>query len=161
MPTNDIIIPSIKIDYFDTNTKSVKTIKTDLYNVSVKQKEKIEPVKLEKREKEKIIIKTQTIKTSLEDKIIFFCLGVLFTILSIGLYFYVINKKAKKHLEDLPLVKRIKQTKDKDELIKVLLPFIDLHDEIKYLVFELENSEKSSFKLLKTKSHEIIEKYKI
>ena len=161
LPTNNITIPSIQINYFDKNTNSIKTIKTDLYKIQVKQKEKIKAVKLEKRENEKVIIKIQKDNTSIEDKIIFFFCGVLFTILSICLYFYVINKKAKERSEDLPLIKSIKQSKNKDELIKVFLPFIDLHDEIKYLVFELENSEKSSFKLLKNKSQETVEKYKI
>lgn len=150
LPTKNITIPSISIRYFEQQTQRIKTIKTASYNITVKEQKQI-PSKtmLEKSIQTQPIVQTKVINSSLKENVTFFLLGVLLTILSIGLYFYVINKLRNKKKTEHPLEKRISKSKSKEELLRVLLPYIHEDEIIKEAIFrleELESKELSSFK---------------
>ena len=139
-------IPSIKIDYFDKNLAKTISKQTDSFNIEVIGKEIKKEVVLEKAEEKvlpiestKEIIKVVE-KTSTLDRIIFFFLGIAFSLLIISLYFYVITLKRKKQ-EDKPLVKKIKESKTKEELLKVLAVYLKIDTRLDVLIFELEKTQ--------------------
>ena len=90
-------------------------------------------------EKPKEIIKVVE-QTSTLDRIIFFFLGIAFSILIISLYFYVITSKRKKQ-EDKPLVKKVKESKTKDELLKILAVYLKIDVKLDAYIFELEKTK--------------------
>ena len=139
-------IPSIKIDYFDKNLAKTISKQTDSFNIEVLGKEIKKEVVLEKAVEEKQLIETPkeiikvVEKTSTLDRIIFFFLGIAFSLLIISLYFYVITLKRKKQ-EDKPLVKKIKESKTKEELLKVLAVYLKIDTRLEVLIFELEKTQ--------------------
>ncbi len=153
----DFEIPSISLSYYDQNIKKVVTQKSPSYKIKVKSIEKKATFKgLEKVKKEKIEIEKIVYKTSLKQQLLFFILGMLFTILIFGLYFYVKNRKVKQK-DDLPLVKSIKKSKNNNELIKLLLPYIGYNKILDELIFKLEKDEKIDLKLIKKDIVNIVE----
>ncbi len=153
----DFEIPSISLSYYDQNIKKVVTQKSPSYKIKVKSIEKKTTFKgLEKAKKEKIEIEKIVYKTSLKQQLLFFILGMLFTILIFGLYFYVKNRKVKQK-DDLPLVKSIKKSKNNNELIKLLLPYIGYNKILDELIFKLEKDEKIDLKLIKKDIVNIVE----
>ena len=157
LPTQTIIVPSISIQYFEQETQQVRTITTSSYKIKVNQKSQISPnVVLQKNTKEKPLVQTKVVNSSLKEKVTFFLLGMLLTILSIGLYFYVINKSCHKKQTERPLEKRIAKTKTKEELLRVLLPYIHEDNEIKEAIFRLEALESKEFSLFKKELKKII-----
>lgn len=165
LPTNDITIPSIEIAYFDNKSKTIKTIKSKSYQVLVKKTLQHPSVKLEKLEKPKTkeMVPTRKVvqQSTFEERLIYFLMGIVVTLLSIGLYFYVINKKAKKDFKTLPLIKSVSQCKSSQDLIKILLPYIDSNETIKQFVFDLEKSEPSALRQLKKRAKNLIKEYDI
>lgn len=139
-------IPSVKIDYFDKNLSKTISKQTDIFNIEVLDEEIKKEVVLEKAEDIVLPIETpkETIKvvekTSTLDRIIFFFLGVVFSLLIISLYYYVINLKSKKQ-EDKPLVKKVKESKTKDELLKILAVYLKIDAKLDLLIFELEKTQ--------------------
>lgn len=139
-------IPSVKIDYFDKNLSKTISKQTDIFNIEVLDEEIKKEVVLEKAEDIVLPIETpkETIKvvekTSTLDRIIFFFLGVVFSLLIISLYYYVINLKSKKQ-EDKPLVKKVKESKTKDELLKILAVYLKIDVKLDLLIFELEKTQ--------------------
>ena len=79
-------------------------------------------------------------KTSTLDRIIFFFLGIAFSLLIISLYFYVITLKRKKQ-EDKTKEKKIKESKTKEELLKVLAVYLKIDTRLDVLIFELEKTQ--------------------
>ena len=139
-------IPSIKLDYFDKNLSKVISKQTNSFNIEVLDEEIKKEVLLEKatekilpEEKPKEIIKVVE-QTSTLDRIIFFFLGIAFSILIISLYFYVITSKRKKQ-EDKPLVKKVKESKTKDELLKTLAVYLKIDVKLDAYIFELEKTK--------------------
>jgi hypothetical protein len=139
-------IPSIKLDYFDKNLSKVISKQTNSFNIEVLDEEIKKEVLLEKatekilpEEKPKEIIKVVE-QTSTLDRIIFFFLGIAFSILIISLYFYVITSKRKKQ-EDKPLVKKVKESKTKDELLKILAVYLKIDVKLDAYIFELEKTK--------------------
>lgn len=165
LPSSDITIPAIQIEYFDPKTQKIKTVQSKEYTVKVKRQakkeftlEKAEEVKeVESKVQEKNNVQS---KSSWSEKIMFFLIGVLCTVLMLGLYFYVINTRRNKNAQEQPLVKLISRSKSSEELIHLLLCYID-NDEIKRLIFDLEKSDKSSFKADRNRAKELTKKYNL
>ena len=139
-------IPSIKIDYFDKNLSKTISKQTDIFNIEVLDEEIKKEVVLEKAENIVLPIETpkETIKvvekTSTLDRIIFFFLGVVFSLLIISLYYYVITSRREKQ-EDKPLVKKVKESKTKEELLKILAVYLKIDAKLDLLIFELEKTQ--------------------
>ena len=139
-------IPSIKIDYFDKNLSKTISKQTDIFNIEVLDEEIKKEVVLEKAEDIVLPIETPkeiikvVEKTSTLDRIIFFFLGVVFSLLIISLYYYVITSKREKQ-EDKPLVKKVKESKTKEELLKILAVYLKIDAKLDLLIFELEKTQ--------------------
>lgn len=155
IPNKSLIIPSITLKYFDKNTQKIISKNTDEYKVEVEDISAIKnsPI-LEKNveiTKEKELIKIVE-KSSVFDKIIFFCLGIITSLLILGLYFYVINIKNKKEVYNTPLIKKVKKCDNKSELLKVLAAYLKIDSRLDELIFKLEKNED-----IKTLKKEIIQ----
>ncbi|NVJ52316.1 MAG: BatD family protein [Campylobacteraceae bacterium] len=141
VPSSSITIPSFKLKYFDKKQNKIieKTTKEFKLKVNSLKKDKVTP-KLEKaiqsKETTKVIEKSTTIK----EKLLYFSLGSLFTILIFGLYNYVKIYKQKTK-EDKPLIKRIKSAKTKEEILKLLLPYLKYDSKLDELIFKCEKTE--------------------
>lgn len=157
VPQNSIVIPSFELKYFNINTKQIETKKTKSFEIKVNNVKKQEvvlqkQVPISKEKIKEIIVKKDT---SVEDKIIYFILGSIFTLLIIGLSWYVINLKSKDK-EEKPLEKQVKSSKTKEELLKVLIPYVKKNKELDILIFKLEKEKeikiikKQIIELLKT-----------
>lgn len=148
VPNKSIEIPSISFKYFskkenkiiEKKTKSYKIIVEDIVN----KKNVLEKAEKKIETKKEIIIKKES---SLEEKLTFFILGIIATLLIIGLYTYVKILKSKKREDEIPLIKLVKKVKDKQELMKVLIPYIKSNSTLDDLIYQCE-SEKD-FKVLK------------
>ncbi len=160
IPNNSLIIPSVEFKYFDKNLNEVVIKKTKPYNIEVIGKE-VKKVVLEKP-KEKIEVKKEIIvkkESSLEDKITYFLLGIIFSILIFGLIRYVTLQKTKKQKDDIPLLKLVKKVKDKQELLKVLIPYLKTDSRLDKLIFECESDK--DFKSLKDELLKLLKEIKI
>ena len=150
IPNKSMTIPKINLEYFDKELEKVVLKQSDEINIEVletkveKQSELIQKpeVKIKEKEVVKIIEKNST-----KDRVIFFCLGLIVGILILGLYYYVIKYKNKNKSSDTALLKKIKKSKNKDELLKVLAVYINIDSSLDKLIFKLE--EKNDIKLLK------------
>jgi hypothetical protein len=149
---DDFEIPSIELKYFDKNIQKVVTQKSQNYKIKVKKSEIKEAFKgLEKAQTKEIVKEVEekiVYKASLKQMILFFILGIVFTILTFGLYYYVKNRKSKQS-DDLPLVKLIKKSKDKSELIKILIPYIGYNKSLDDMIFKLEKDKNIELNVIK------------
>ena len=149
---DDFEIPSIEFKYFDKNIQKVVTQKSQNYKIKVKKLENKETFKgLEKAQTKEIVKEVEekiVYKSSLEQKILFFILGVVFTILTFGLYYYAKNRKSKQK-DDLPLVKLIKKSKNKSEIIKILIPYIGYNKSLDEIIFRLEKDKNIELNIIK------------
>ncbi len=168
LPSNDLTIPSIQIEYFNKKSQKVEILSSKSYTIKVNKKIKETPVKLEKKQESKVnekLVARETsviqVKSSWQDRTLFYFLGMLTVLLMIGLYYYVINRNNKKRNEDLPLIKCVKRTKNKEELLKVLLPYINSDASLDELIFELEKTQKETFKSIKKSILELLKTRKI
>ncbi len=153
-------IPSITFEYFDKNGEKVVTKTTKSYKIEVEE-EKVKESFLEKADKNtetKEVVKIIE-KTSLEDKILYFVLGVIFSLLTVSLYFYVITSKRKNKDESYPLLKKVKESKSKNELIKILAIYLKIDSRLDELIFRLEKEEDS--KILKKEIINILKQLKL
>lgn len=144
-------IPVISLEYFDKDLKKVITKETKSFNIEVLNEElKKElvlekavvqtPIEISKEQNIKEIIKVVE-KSSLLDKITFFTLGVITCLLILSLYFYVITSRRKKDESTKPLLKKVKNAKTKDELIKLLAVYLKIDSRLDKLIFELEKTQ--------------------
>jgi len=162
IPNNSIVIPKIKIEYFDKKSKTLISKQSDEINIEVlqnsivKKKELIQKAKPEIKEKEVIKIIE---KVSIKDRIIFFCLGIITSIVVIALYFYIIKEKNKRKVKDTSLSKKVKKTNNKDELLKILAVYIKKDSSLDKLIFQLENEIKDE-KDIKVIKKEILKRIK-
>jgi hypothetical protein len=149
VPSNSIIIPSQSISYFDKQSQKVVTKKTQEFKIEVENSlNSSQEVVLEKA-KDAPIIKKDIIetKTSNSEKVIYFVLGIVFSLLIFGLLNLVKIKKNKNRRVDTPLIKQVKSSKDKQELLKVLVPFINKDEILDELIYKCEKEgEFSSLK---------------
>ena len=152
IPNKSLVIPSIKLEYFDKNKEEIIIKQTDSFEIKVLEVKKQKEVFLEKQVdiQDKNSSSNETIKVveinSVTDRILFFTLGVIVSVLIISLYFYVITSRRKKE-ELKPLSKKVKESKTKDELIKILAIYIKKDPKLDELIFKVEKDE--DFKTLK------------
>lgn len=158
IPNDSLVIPKITLEYYDKNlnqvvSKQTKSFKIELLKETVSQN----IVKLEKSNDEierKEVVKVVE-KSSIKDNILYFSLGMILSALTLGLYLYVINSKKEKKFNETPLIKKVKASKTKEELLKVLVAYIKIDSQLDVLIFKLEKSEeifvlkKDIIKLLK------------
>ena len=158
IPSESIVIPKIQLKYFDKKLAKVITKQSDEIKIEVekssfvKKEEKLQKAKVEVKEKEVIKIIE---KVSQKDRLIFFALGIIVGILILGLYFYVIKYKNSNKSEETSLLKKVKKTKTKDELLKLLAVYIKINPTLDKLIFELE--KENDIKIIKK---QIIKKLK-
>lgn len=160
VPGTSLEIPSISFKYFSKKDKKIVEKKTKSFKIEVEEKSInkviLEKPTIEKSVHEKVIIKKEK---SSSDRIIFFILGVITTLLIIGLYTYARLQKDKKSKNETPLIKLVKKSKDKSELMKVLVPFIKKDKDLDNLIFECQSSK--DFKVLKKETLELLKDLKI
>lgn len=161
IPNKSLIIPSISLSYFDKNKNKIINKKTKEFAIEVLNNDSISS-KVEKLQKKEIIkkIEKQVIKTieikSIKDRVIFFCLGVFLTLLILCLYFYVIKYNKKKDFKNIPLLKQVNKTKNKNELLKLLSVYIKINPDLDALIYLLEKD--NDFILIKKDIIKILKK---
>jgi hypothetical protein len=137
-------IAPIEFTFFDSETKSIKRVKSRQFDIEVINKLiKTEPAKLEKKEAEiqkepktKIVYK----KASLTQIILSAIGGFILGLLSLFLIQKFSNKPEDKTQTELPLSKRIKKSKNEKELLSVLLPYTNRSKKLKKVIKELEEN---------------------
>ncbi len=148
VPSKSLEIPSIIFKYFSKKEQKIVEKKTKIFNIEVETEEEqkviLEKPTVQNEIKEKIVIKKES---SIKDKILFFTLGIIFTLLIFGLHRYVRLQKNREIKEDTLLRKQVKQVKNKQELIRVLVPFIKKDNKLDHLIFECQSNKE--FKVLK------------
>lgn len=157
VPNSSLEIPSIEFKYFSKEDKKVVIKKTAAFKIEVINQE-AKKVVLEKP-KEKVEVKKEVIvekNASLEEKIMYFLLGVIFTLLIFGLISYVKLKKSKKVSEETPLNKLVKASKDRNTLMRILIPYLKKDESLDQLIYSCESNDKE-FRQLKK---EILERLK-
>lgn len=159
IPNESLLIPSVKFKYYSKLDKKVKEIKTKSFKIEVEGKKK-EKVILEKSQNIEPIQKEIIIKkdNTLMEKISFFIFGFLFAVLIFGLFKYVKlhNKRDKK---ETPLIKLVKNSKNKLHLVRVLAPFVKKDERLDKLIFRCE--ENIDFKVLKADLIRLLKELKI
>ncbi len=160
VPSKSLEIPSLSFKYFSKKEQKIVEKRTKSFKIEVEEKD-VKKVVLEKptiknEVKEKVVIKKESF---FKDRILFFILGVIFTLLIIGLYTYVKLQKVKKSKNDTSLIKQIKKAKDKQELMKWLAPFIKKDDKLDSLIYECQSNKE--FKVLKKEILVLLEDLKI
>jgi ribosomal protein L21E len=156
LPNSSTTIPSISIKYFDKKTQEVITKKTKAFKIEVKNLvekkvvlQKAESVKTTKIEK-KVVEKSST-----TDKIIYALLGAFITLLILGLYKVVKISSEKKNKNDTPLINKVKKIKFREDLLKLLVPYLKKDESLDELIFKCEKDidikelKKEIIKLLK------------
>lgn len=144
---NNFEIPQISLKYFDKKTKTIKTIKTKSYNIKVNGvTKKTAVLEVAKTKDTPIVSQTKVIEkvvvTSDKQKILFFIFGIFFASIVISLYFILKNRRDKK--EDTPLIKQIKKTNSKQELLKILVVYINIDKQLDKIIYNLEDKNNSS-----------------
>jgi len=150
IPNKSMTIPKISIKYFDKELSSVVLKQSDEINIEVLEAMTAEKTNLLQRPdiefEQKEVIKT-IVNVSTKERIIFFLLGLFVGILILGLYLYVIKYKFKNKSTETSLLKKIKKSKSKEELLKLLAVYIKFDSSLDKLIFKLE--KKDDIKLLK------------
>ncbi len=145
IPNESIKIPSIKIEYFNKENKKISALTTPEYKVTLQEsqnnsnlnkKNTLEKKSFEKNSKEITLIKD----VSYFEKGLYFILGIIVTLFIFAIYYYFTNKKREKQQYNTPLLNRIKNSKTKDELLKILAIYINFDKQLDELIFKLEKS---------------------
>jgi hypothetical protein len=161
IPSKNIVIPSMSLEYFNAQSGTIESLKTKAFNIHVLGSKKTTEVHLEKAHEKVAKSEPATInRNSVKDRIIFFVLGGINAVLMVGLYTWVINRKSRKTINEQPLIKRVKQSKTKEALIKVLLPFVHVDVQLKEKIEMLEDAQ-NEFKPLKKEILSLIETKRI
>jgi hypothetical protein len=160
---NDFIIPSIKLQFFDKKTDTIKTITTKEYKIRVLDSSKIKQTlqvqsKYEKP-KTKEIIMTKTKYISDDEKILFFLLGFISSFLLIVVY--LIYKKRFIKKESTTVEINIKNSKTIDDLFKNLVPYINIGKNLDNIIYSLETKNNIDLKKIKKDILKIIKELKI
>ena len=148
IPNNSLVIPSIVLSYFNKKENKVITKRSDSFNIEVENSE-IKKSILEKP-KEEEIDKSNSVEIKeldLQQKFKYFIFGIIATLLIFGLYTLVTLPKEKKMQKETSLSYLVKKAKSKEQLIKLLLPYIKRDEKLDNLIFECESNKE--FKLLK------------
>ncbi|RLA81772.1 MAG: hypothetical protein DRG78_08675 [Epsilonproteobacteria bacterium] len=161
--SNNFIIPPITLKYFDKTTKSVKTVSSKAYNIKVngaiviKQKLEVKRKKIEDKIESKVI--TQVIKTSDHQKLIFFIIGFVTSLIFILIYKFIKNRQNKK--EDLPLISNIKKSKTSSELLSIITPYINIDKNLDKMIYSVEENNKLELKKIKKEIITILKELKL
>lgn len=157
---NDFTIPSIKLQYFDKKTQTIKTIETKSYDIKVngipKQKAKLElqEPKQEIQDSNSGVAKVEVIKITSDEKIIYFLFGLVVGIIVVIVFSFFKNKTGKNI--ETPLLKSIQNTKTPKELFKVLLVYINIDEELDKIIYKLETLSQEEFKKEKKNINNLI-----
>lgn len=149
IPNSSLQIPELSLSFFNKKQNKVITKKTKSFNIEVKN-QKTQSVVLEKPKEVEIVkeVSKESRNLSLMDKIVYFILGMAFTLLMFGLYYYVKILKSKKvSKSETPLITLVRKAKYKDDLLRVLVPYLKKDDVLDELIYECET--KKEFKILK------------
>jgi len=142
----DFIIPSVEIQYFDKKTATVKTAKTKVHKIKVNKKStkiatlEVANTPINRDIKEKIEI----VKTSDNEKIIYFVLGLISGMISLGSYILFVKRDTKK--KDIPILTNAKKAKTADELFRILVVYINIDEELDKIIYKLENLSVTEYK---------------
>lgn len=158
IPNESLEIPALELKYFNKELNKLVIKKTEKFKIEIENI--VENKKIEKLQKLQENVPTKEIvkvieRSSLKDKILYFSLGIITMSLILSLYFYVIKQREKKEFNELPLIKKVKKSKTKDELLKVLFMYVKKDDNLDKLIYQIEDTndlntlKKEIIKLLK------------
>ncbi|MGB6327628.1 MAG: BatD family protein [Halarcobacter sp.] len=159
--SSSFLIPSITLKYFDKKEKRIVEKTTESFKIEV-ENQVLKELILEKPKEKTLDRKELSVKvqqSTLTQKIVYFFFGVLTTILIIGLVSYAKLQKSKKKKDDLPLIKIVKKTKDKNSLMKALLPYLKIDESLDELIYKCESE--IDFKVLKKQTIDLLKQIKI
>lgn len=146
-------IPSFEFSYFDKDKKEIINKKTQTFNIQVTKNENIQNnIKASLEKAVKSVEKKQIVKvvekSSISNNILYFSLGIITTLLTLGLYYYVINSRKSKKLDNIPLIKKVRLSKTTSELLKVLSVYINKDEKLNEFIFNVEEN-KEDIEILK------------
>lgn len=142
LPQKSILIEPITINYFSKEDKQTKKISTQSYDIEVFKDESLVKEKNElQKQAEKIEVIKIVEKTSQIDRIIFFILGNIVTLITILIYFYYIKKKKTNEEYNTPLILKVKKSKSKKELLRIMAVYINKDKKLDEMIFVLEKEE--------------------
>ena len=166
---NDFTIPSISIKYFDKQSNKIKVVKTDAYKIKVlgqaKDNQQLEVQKKNEKVIKKVVdvpsqkIITKIVKTTNKDKVLFFILGLF--VASVIFIIYITYKNRVQVKEDLPLEKSIKSSKTSSDLLKKLVPYINIDEKLDKLIYQIESDDKLDLNKIKKELINILKELKI
>jgi hypothetical protein len=159
---NDFKIPPITLKYFDKENNETKTIQTKQYDIKVqglpKVKKQLE-VKKELLQPIETKVVSRVVETSDNDKILFFILGMLSTLAIFGIYILFSNRK--KESEELPLEIAIKKCATKTELLKIIVPFVNIDEKLDKMIYKVEKEDFIDLKSIKKELRSIVKGLKL
>ncbi len=142
---DDFTIPAFELKYFDKKQNKVITKYSQKYNIKVQspQLTSSSSVKLEKAQEpvKKQIVQKVVYKTSLVNNILYFILGVVFTVFILVIYLQIKKKKKEKNFQNQDIVKQIKKAKTKEDLLKKLVPYMGKNPKLDRIIFALEKGD--------------------
>ena len=154
----DFTIPSVSLKYFDKKSGKIKTLKSEVFNIKVIDKEQ------EKRQKKLLTVKDSSDVTSRQAKVkevvkvvemtddqkaIFYILGFLSAVILFFVVKFIKKQKASSLENEKPLAKKVKISRSKEDLLKLLAPYVGYDKELDKHIFELEKSCTIDLKLKK------------
>jgi hypothetical protein len=163
VPTKSFTIPEISLEFFDKETQKVKTVKTKSFDIAVEM-QKVQETKLEvSKEKTQAIEvqqsndSVQTTPISQNEKILYFIFGVLVGGSIVVVVYTFIQRKKGVRKDDTPLMREVKNAKTQEELLKTLVVYIKIDENLDKIIFALESKvEPQEFKKLKKELVEIL-----
>ena len=149
----DILIPSISLNYYDKKENIIKELKTKEYKVKVKKNVQKE-VQLYKQQDKQNEIKEakpiiKVVETSDNQKLLYFFFGLMTSFLICILIFYVMKIKSQNKQVELPLEKEVKKATSVNELLNILLSYINIDKDLDKMIYLLENNKTNNLKQIK------------
>ena len=139
----DFTIPCVSLEYFDTAKQKIQKIYTQSFAVRVKGSM---PAK-KSMQKEKI---------TLMEKILYFMLGVLVTLLLS--YIYKVLKNTKTTDKQKILKKELQRIRSKEAFFKRVVVFLGRDKSLNRLIYALENADDTEYKKLKKEIITLLDK---
>jgi len=148
----NFLVPSLSLSYYDTISKRINKLHTPSYFIEVigsknQFKQRDSEIFKEGRNSSLDIQKVDKEQgLSMIERVLYFIIGVIATVLSILIYlwikkFYVVKKESS-------LVKELKRINTQEAFFKKVVPFIGMNRKLDRLIFALEE-ESMEFKKLK------------
>ena len=135
-------ISPIEFKFFSGEKKEIKVLKSDEFNIKVAGSQiKTQTAYLEKKEDnstKKIETKIIYDKASYT-KLALFTLGG-FLLGALSMYLLTMQKREDREKEELPLSKKIKNSKNDKEMLSILIPYVGKSNKIKMIIKELEDN---------------------